>query len=1508
MFFSAGTANAQHEIWQGFGNNTQKRSTLVESMQRSGMTVEKRYPGLPRVRKAEGDGIQSLPHRTSAKVGRNVKLASTADGKEIWGNVIWSNAWKTSYDFGYYSFNASSNTGFTPLAINDNFMMNGSSVLFDGKVHGVCYNTNSDGSSITAIKYYEFDVDSWAETDNSGQDLPDPGYVANCLTYDDSDGKVYGSFTNGTYTWDVCFGTIDYNTMTYNNITSWGAEFRTIAADGKGKLYVIKYDGTLATINKETGETTDIGPTGVDLANMLQSAVIDKQTGVMYWAAYLNDGTSGLYTVNLTTGEASLITKFSNSEQITGLYIPEKYDDALPAKPTALATTFEEGTQTGTVSFTMPTATVGGTAINGEISYRIVANGETVKSGKAQVGAEVKEQITLPTGRVKLQVYAENDKGSSPCAAAYIWIGKDEPLAVANLKMNVTIDKTKATLYWDKAVAKHNGYMNPDDVRYKVVRYPGGETVASDIKETTYTDNLPSIEYSARYYEVIPSYEGKEGPATRSNIRYFGNPINLPFEDSFSSEIDFGRYSIVDGNRDGYTWYLNNGAVQYDYARSGFSADEYLLTPPLQLDNEHLYKVSFKYYTGGQTHRIEILSKKENTFTNAYTTVMPKTEYTSTKAVDVSAYFRVASNGGWNIAIHEISDAMQYIATVDDIKIEAVASVMAPDSVTNFWVEPGEKGALNAKLHFTTPAKRLNGEALTDLTALEIQRDGNTVATIPATEAGKEMTVNDASAENGMHTYTIVPVSGDAKGMPSSASAYVGIDTPEPVKNITVKDNLNGTATIAWEKPDSKGIHGGYVDVNSFSYKVCKYENYDLTPITKVSGLTANVDIDNNAEQALSSFGIIPESVGGDGEANLANIITGKSYTLPFIEGFANKKTNYPVWLRDQDDTMGNGFVYCTNASSDDDGGSVVLTPVTANAFKGELNASLQTGKIDISKAEKPVLYFNFLRLENSSSKLNIAISRNDEKPDTLGIIPLGKELTQSIDGPKKIIEIPSWYSITLRDTHKNAPYGVCAVDLSAFKDASYITIHFTGVMTDPDFPIDLDDIRVYDLKQKDIAAEISAPSKTVAGAETYADVKVRNNGEQTVPSYKISLYADSKKVGESTVENLEQFKKNTTKIKYTPAVNKAGKEIEVYATVDCDGDENAADNTTATSKVKLTAPCLPVVNDLTYRNGSDGTTLNWSEMKPKQTAVTETFDEYEPFIIDGIGQWTVYDGDKCPTYGFEDYKFAHEFEPMAYQTFDSEFTGYSEYDIWKGHSGLEYLNCYATNTNKGIANDDWLISPLLSGEAQTISAWARSFSDQYGLESFEILYSTTGKETIDFKKISAAQAPTSWTEYTAELPAGTRYFAIHCTSKDKFIFQLDDITYRPGLTVKSYNVYRNGELIGSVPAGTTTFFDEGSKGATYNVTVVYETAESAFSNDAADAAGIGSANAQTIRIAGTTGFISISGAEGKQVEVFNLAGQKTFSANGNADMLIRQKSGSYIVKVGKHTAKVIVR
>ena len=314
---------------------------------------------------------------------------------------------------------------------------------------------------------------------------------------------------------------------------------------------------------------------------------------------------------------------------------------------------------------------------------------------------------------------------------------------------------------------------------------------------------------------------------------------------------------------------------------------------------------------------------------------------------------------------------------------------------------------------------------------------------------------------------------------------------------------------------------------------------------------------------------------------------------------------------------------------------------------------------------------------------------------------------------------------------------------------------------------------------------------------------------------------------------------------------------------------------------------------------------------------MTETFDTYTAFSIANVGNWTLFDGDGAKTtsiYGAS--TWPHSQEPYAYVVFNPADAGLDLTSLPKyaPHSGSQYMAAFACDYTKAPLghNDDWLITPELSGKAQTVSFYAKSVNSEWCTESYEVLYSTTDTDTASFVKVAEGDLGDEWTEITATLPAGAKYMAIRCVSKDQFIFMVDDVTYQGVMPqITGYNVYRDGQLLATVPSGSTAYTDAGAGSGDhdYVVTVVYADGESAASNVChVVSTGIGDATVGQVSVCGGKGVIRIAGAEGRTVRVYATDGRLVATAEGQQSMTIAVTAGQYLVSVGGKTDNVIVK
>lgn len=179
-----------------------------------------------------------------------------------------------------------------------------------------------------------------------------------------------------------------------------------------------------------------------------------------------------------------------------------------------------------------------------------------------------------------------------------------------------------------------------------------------------------------------------------------------------------------------------------------------------------------------------------------------------------------------------------------------------------------------------------------------------------------------------------------------------------------------------------------------------------------------------------------------------------------------------------------------------------------------------------------------------------------------------------------------------------------------------------------------------------------------------------------------------------------------------------------------------------------------------------------------------DDFECYDPYAISDIGDWLIYDYDGGTTWGANAVDFDNEGYVGAGIIFNYPLSGSTD-DVWNTHQGDQGLYFFASGANSTtFPNDDWMISPEFSIDGVSspiLSFWAKSLTDQYGLDRFQIGIGSTTNPS-DFTIISGGgayeEAPLEWTQYEYDLSAyegQTVRVGIHCVNNDSFVLQMDE-------------------------------------------------------------------------------------------------------------------------------------
>lgn len=1417
------------------------------------------------------------------------RAASTLPANAV---ISYSDTWtQENAPIGLYSIPTSGSVAaFTPIFINENFSGNLGAVTFDGKMLTL-YQAELFGMTFTYLSIIDL---STGETIDSGM-IDNPTWSAFDLTYDETTGRAYGAFGN-LETGATFFGAMDPETLSVTPIKTYAEQTiltgTGIAADGT--MYAMDAAGNFYTVNKATGDLTLVKATGIT-TQYITTGTFDNRTGRFYYATSMDEG-SEFFAID-TEGNATKVYDIVNNEQLGCMFMPAPAAaDKAPAAVEGLTVTFPGDALSGTVAFNLPATLYDGTAATGEMTWTVTANDTQLATGQAQAGASVSAPVTLTeAGTYTFAVTAANATGTGPQTKTTLYVGTDTPMAATGVTLAYA-DGT-ATLTWTAPTEGENGgTLDPASLAYRITRHPDDAVVAEAHTSTTFTDAYPVPQQGLRVlsYTVEVLYKGQTSAGVRSNSVALGS-ITPPFTTGFDTKDDFGIFSVIDNNADGRTWEFASGQARYIYSQAN-SADDYLISPAIELKAGKKYVLSFDAY-GYSVNFPERVAVYLGTAPNV--AAMTKCLVTPTDiATDIdnpeqiSASIIPEADGKYYIGIKACSDADAFYLFVDNFSISAPLDSSAPAAVTALTVTPDPAGANKATVSFTAPASNIGGDALASLDKVEIYRNDSEqpVATLnPAIGAAASWTDDNAPA--GTVTYTVIPSNASGAGMPASATAFVGFDVPaEPTSFNAATGADYGEVVFTWD-PVTTDINGLPLPAGAVTYTIVKVEQ-DNTQTIVAENVTATTftyrECAADAEQQLVQYALFPATAAGPGRGFGSGLLpVGASYTLPFFESFADSSISYNFAIGGQAEGSINDDSRYSDAQSFDGDNGYLEGKATAAGQTFELIS----GRIALGQATAPELSFYYYGL-GAEDQNTITVLIDSGEGFKQAAQPFALSQGTENEWNRLSVSLAPYAGkdirFMLRATYNN--YAIVFFDCISIKQ-----------------PLD------HNLS----AATITAPASVKAGAPVEVSLKVDNMGANTADGYTVDFFCGNVKFATVTGPSLAVGASATVKAEY-PTNMASPETLALHAVVNYAADGDMTDNTSGSVTVKVTKPNHPAPSALEAAVADEGVSLSWTapDLTPgAPRKITEDFETCEPFATGSAAGWTFLDLDGAGVGGFQgiDIPNVPTEQPASFFVFDSADDSFNEY--FAAHSGTKYLA--ALFNYRGEQNDDWAISPELPGMAQTISFFARSYSDEYP-DAFEVLYSTGSMDPADFVSLGTVNAvPAAWTQYSYDLPAGAKRFAIRFMAADSFMLMIDDITFTVAgddfsdYTLEGYNVYCDGVKLNDTPVTSTSYVhaDAAEGPHTYRVTAVYTTqGESAPSDPVTvDISALDNVMATDIDVRAGHGVIIVTAPDGTPVTVADMAGRLLHSSAGSCRVEVA--SGAfYAVKAGRKAFKIAVK
>lgn len=523
-------------------------------------------------------------------------------------------------------------------------------------------NTDGDGSSSVLSTDYSYDDEGgviYAFIKASGSN-----YKIGKITPGSSWSTRYVQVQVGTDMKDV---TIDCS----NAENKWHG----IAFDSENQLWVITFGGVLNRVNKDTGEMTLVGETGVK-PTVNGSAAFDFKTGKLYWAVKNADG-SAVYEVNTTTAETTKVMDVPDNLQLMGLFVPEPAaDDAAPAAPVNVRYDFSGGSLEGSVMFDIPQTTFDEKPAEGEISYSVTINDREPVSGTAAYG---QNGVSVPfsvagSGEVIASIYLENAVGKSPVVKYEGYVGFGTPEPPSNVALTYTDGKMVVT--WDAVdgVVDNLGYLG--DVKYNVVRSSNGvpETVAEGVETTGFEQEIAEPETGlATYSYSVTAINGDKISASVSSPSWTLGSIALPYVNDFTNEEDFSSMTVINcepGSKT-WTWVKSSGCVSIAYDKA-YVKDDWLISPPFKIEKDCRYIVSIdaKSQNSRYPEKVGIAWGTEPTAEGMSDVLVAGDEDVPTTYTTYSGGFVAKEDGLAYAGVHACSAADMSTLQIDNFKIE----------------------------------------------------------------------------------------------------------------------------------------------------------------------------------------------------------------------------------------------------------------------------------------------------------------------------------------------------------------------------------------------------------------------------------------------------------------------------------------------------------------------------------------------------------------------------------------------------------------------------------------------------------------------------------------------------------------------------------------------------------------------------------------------------------------------------------------------------------------------
>lgn len=467
--------------------------------------------------------------------------------------------------------------------------------------------------------------------------------------------------------------------------------------------------------------------------------------------------------------------------------------------------------------------------------------------------------------------------------------------------------------------------------------------------------------------------------------------------------------------------------------------------------------------------------------------------------------------------------------------------MLVPSAPTEMNVVTGSNGECTATISWTNPTTSLDGNTLTSLDRVEIQRNGIIVYEITNPTIGGHETWSDTDVPQGVTTYSIVAINEYGNGSAAeNTPVFIGRDVPSTVNDLVLAKRGEGyELNLTWTAPLT-GKHDGWFDASTLRYNVVRYP--DATVVAE--NLTECTYTDNSITETKGySYGVVALNDDGTGDTLRSNvIIVGPALEVPYACSF-NTEEERNMWIIE--DANGDG---CTWYYDHNWGG------VESYFMHYYYNEDCVTAADDWFfsapihfEAGKSYLLSYDVRLGGSlgQEKFRVALCNGTSSENVV------QEIDNHTDFQSNFLFENASTSFVPETT------GEFSLGFQVYSDPNQYFVHITNILVKEVNEVDM------------VCNSLHGMDVAVNGIESTYEVTVTNNGSNAIEYFTVNV-ADNNGTVYGSVEVDTQLNVNSTLIVPVKCNITSDTNVQLVGRVVAEGDAVSDNNTTAPMEVEV--------------------------------------------------------------------------------------------------------------------------------------------------------------------------------------------------------------------------------------------------------------------------------------------------------------------------------------------------